>query len=85
MRYVINDKFDFSGTLRADGSSKFGGNNQYGIFPAFNIGWRLSEGAFIPEAFTNLKLRAGWGRTGNQEFGNGNQLSRKRFNDDGKP
>ncbi len=83
VRYVINDKFDFSGTLRADGSSKFGGNNQYGIFPAFNIGWRLSEGAFIPEAFTNLKLRAGWGRTGNQEFGNGNQLSRKRFNDDG--
>ena len=83
VRYVINDKFDFSGTLRADGSSKFGGNNQYGIFPAFNIGWRLSEGGFIPEAFTNLKLRAGWGRTGNQEFGNGNQLSRKRFNDDG--
>jgi len=83
VRYVINDKYDFSGTLRADGSSKFGGNNQYGIFPAFNLGWRLSEEEFVPDLFTNLKLRAGWGRTGNQEFGNGNQLSRKRYNNDG--
>ncbi|MBK8517970.1 MAG: SusC/RagA family TonB-linked outer membrane protein [Saprospiraceae bacterium] len=83
VRYVINDKYDFSGTLRADGSSKFGGNNQYGIFPAFNIGWRLSEEEFIPDVFSTLKLRAGWGRTGNQEFGGGNQISRKRYNNDG--
>ncbi|MBK9737253.1 MAG: SusC/RagA family TonB-linked outer membrane protein [Saprospiraceae bacterium] len=83
VRYVINDKYDFSGTLRADGSSKFGKNNQYGIFPAFNLGWRLSEEEFVPELFSNLKLRAGWGITGNQEFGGGNQIFRNRYNDDG--
>jgi iron complex outermembrane receptor protein len=52
-----------------DGSSKFGQNNKYGIFPSFSLGWRLTEEAFLKNGpFSNLKLRAGWGQTGNQEI-----------------
>lgn len=68
VNYSIGDRFIFTGTVRADGSTKFGPNNKYGIFPAINGAWRLSEESFIPEAFYDLKLRAGWGITGNQEF-----------------
>ena len=53
----------------ADGSSKFGSNNKYGYFPSFSLGWKISEEAFMQNTgFTNLKLRAGWGQTGNQEI-----------------
>ncbi len=58
-------------TVRADGSSKFGENNKYGIFPSFAAGWRISEESFMESSpFSNLKLRAGWGQTGNQEIPN---------------
>ncbi len=66
VNYSLNDKYLVTATLRADGSSKFGSNNKYGYFPSFALGWRLSEESFIPEAFQDLKLRAGWGVTGNQ-------------------
>ena len=56
-------------TVRADGSSKFGENNKYGIFPSVSLGWVLSEENFLKNGpFTDLKLRAGWGQTGNQEI-----------------
>jgi iron complex outermembrane receptor protein len=57
-------------TVRADGSSKFGENNKYGTFPSFAAGWRISEESFMQSSslFSNLKLRAGWGQTGNQEI-----------------
>jgi len=64
-------KYLLTGTIRADGSSKFGENNQYGYFPSFGAAWRLSEEDFIPETFSNLKLRLNWGITGNQEFAAG--------------
>jgi iron complex outermembrane receptor protein len=52
-----------------DGSSKFGQNNKYGIFPSFSLGWKLTEEKFLQNGpFSNLKLRAGWGQTGNQEI-----------------
>ncbi|GAB3698208.1 TonB-dependent receptor [Spirosoma flavus] len=67
--YQYKDKYLATATVRADGSSKFGANNKYGIFPSFSVGWRLSEEAFLKSGpFTDLKLRAGWGRTGNQEI-----------------
>lgn len=69
VNYAYNDKYLFTGTVRADGSSKFGENNKYGIFPSFAAGWRISEEDFMEgSVFSNLKLRLGWGRTGNQEI-----------------
>jgi TonB-linked SusC/RagA family outer membrane protein len=71
--YVYNHKYLASVTVRRDGSSRFGKDNLYGTFPAFSLGWRLSEEDFIKESlpvFSNLKLRAGWGITGNQEINN---------------
>ena len=57
--------------LRADASSRFPKENRWGIFPAVSAGWRLSEEAFIKdnaEWIDNLKLRLGWGKTGNEEI-----------------
>jgi iron complex outermembrane receptor protein len=62
------DKILFTATLRADGSSKFGENNKYGYFPAFAAAWRIGDEDFSGDFFDDLKLRAGWGQTGNQEF-----------------
>ena len=76
VNYNLYDKFLLTGSIRADGSSRFGQNNKYGYFPSFAVGWKLSEEDFIPETFEQLKLRASWGQTGNQEIGNyGSQLT----------
>lgn len=62
-------KYLLTTTVRADGSSKFGDNNKYGVFPSFSLGWRISDEDFMQStAFSELKLRAGWGQTGNQEI-----------------
>ena len=67
--YEWKGKYLATATLRADGSSKFGANNKYGTFPSFSLGWRLSEEEFMKSLpISNLKLRAGWGKTGNQEI-----------------
>jgi len=69
INYQYKDKYLVTATVRADGSSKFGSNNKYGVFPSFSAGWRLSEEGFLKSGpFTDLKLRAGWGQTGNQEI-----------------
>ncbi len=69
VNYQYKGKYLVTGTVRADGSSKFGANNKYGIFPSFSLGWRIAEEDFMKNtAFSDLKLRAGWGRTGNQEI-----------------
>lgn len=69
VNYQYKDKYLVTATVRADGSSKFGSNNKYGIFPSFSFGWRVSEEGFMKSSpFNDLKLRAGWGRTGNQEI-----------------
>ncbi|WP_228713973.1 SusC/RagA family TonB-linked outer membrane protein [Arundinibacter roseus] len=70
VNYQYKDKYLVTATVRADGSSKFGANNKYGVFPSFALGWRLSEEDFLKtsSAVSNLKLRAGWGQTGNQEI-----------------
>ncbi|MES2777081.1 MAG: TonB-dependent receptor [Bacteroidota bacterium] len=67
--YQLNNKYLFTANFRADGSSKFGANNKYGYFPSFSAGWKISDEEFMKNSiFSNLKLRAGWGVTGNQEI-----------------
>ena len=69
LNYQYQDKYLATATVRADGSSKFGANNRYGIFPSFSLGWRISEEPFLKNSsISNLKLRGGWGQTGNQEI-----------------
>jgi TonB-linked SusC/RagA family outer membrane protein len=71
--YSFLDRYLVSATVRYDGSSRFGANNKFGTFPAFSAGWRLSEEPFFKSAtslFDDLKLRASWGKTGNQEINN---------------
>ena len=71
--YTYDDKYLASFTIRRDGSSRFGSNNQYGTFPSFSAGWRISEEKFMEKTkswLDNLKLRYSWGQTGNQEISN---------------
>ncbi len=64
--YAYNQKYLFSATLRRDGSSLFGANNRFAVFPAFSAGWRISDEPFMKEVkfVSDLKLRAGWGANG---------------------
>jgi len=69
--YSFSDKYLASFTIRRDGSSRFGTANTYGVFPAATIGWRIDNEEFFNfPVISNLKLRAGVGRVGNQEIGN---------------
>lgn len=69
LNYSYMYKYLLTVNFRADGSSKFGDNNKYGYFPSFSAGWRISQEDFMQNSFfDNLKLRAGWGITGNQEI-----------------
>jgi len=72
--YVYDDKYLASFTVRRDGSSRFGPNNPYGVFPAFSLGWRISQEAFMQDVkwITDLKLRGSWGQMGNQRIGAAN-------------
>jgi len=80
VNYSLNDKFLFTGTVRADGSSRFGGNNKYGIFPSGAFAWKLSEEDFVGDNVSTLKLRLSAGLTGNQGgLGYANYLKRQRF------
>jgi TonB-dependent starch-binding outer membrane protein SusC len=79
----LYEKFMLTATIRADGSSKFGANNKYGYFPSFAFAYRLSEEAFIPKVFNDLKLRFGWGQTGNQEFPAGSSQAQYQITRDG--
>ncbi|MFT3704460.1 MAG: SusC/RagA family TonB-linked outer membrane protein [Agriterribacter sp.] len=69
--YDYDGKYLAAVTVRRDGSSRFGADNQYGIFPAASVGWRLDREGFMQgvKFFSELKLRAGVGRVGNQQIG----------------
>lgn len=73
INYAFSDRYLASFTLRRDGSSRFGANTRYGIFPAATVGWRINNEDFFPEndVVSSLKLRAGYGVVGNQEIGDG--------------
>lgn len=70
VNYSLLDKYLFTASVRADGSSKFGKNNKWGYFPAFSAAWRLSEEKFIKNlnVFSDLKLRVGYGLAGNNRI-----------------
>ena len=73
VNYTYNEKYLASFTIRRDGSSRFGSQNQYGIFPSVSAGWRISEEKFMEPTrgwLDNLKIRYSWGQTGNQEISN---------------
>lgn len=67
------DKYLLTATLRVDGSSRFGSDEQYGYFPSFGAAWQLHKEEWLPlpDYVSDLKLRVGWGITGNQEFPSG--------------
>jgi TonB-linked SusC/RagA family outer membrane protein len=84
MSYFGRLNYDFSGkylaevTLRRDGSSRFGANSRWGTFPAASVGWVISKENFLASTasfLNNLKIRAGWGMSGNDEVGNYNGFS----------
>lgn len=70
--YDYDNRYLFTGTIRRDGSSRFGANNHWGNFPAFSLGWNASNESFWPEnnVVTSLKLRGGYGILGNDNFAN---------------
>jgi TonB-linked SusC/RagA family outer membrane protein len=65
--YMFNNRYMVSATMRRDGDSRFGENNKFGVFPAFSVGWRLSEEGFMSGVgqISDLKIRGGWGQMGN--------------------
>jgi len=72
MNYTYDDRYMASLTLRHDGSSRFGRNSRYGTFPSVSVGWRINQEKFMQDIawIDNIKLRASWGQTGNQEISN---------------
>ena len=68
VNYTAKDKYIFTASFRADQSSKFASGNKWGYFPSLAAAWRVGEESFIKDLgwFHNLKLRVGWGQTGNQ-------------------
>jgi len=79
---TISEKYLFTATLRADGSSKFGSDNRYGIFPSAAAAWRMDQEDFMPETFSTFKVRLGYGVVGNQDgLGYGEFIRRERFTD----
>ena len=79
-----NDRYLLTATFRADGSSKFGANNKYGYFPSFALAWIISrENFFHVDWINSLKLRGGWGETGNQEFPPGSAQAQYAFGNSG--
>lgn len=83
VNFSIADKYLLTATLRADGSTKFGGNNQYGYFPSAAFKWRLIDEAFCPDVFSDLGLRLGYGATGNQAIPHNLYTTRTSFGDGG--
>lgn len=75
--YSLKNKYLFSVSARADGSSRFSPNNQFGFFPAASAGWRISEEDFFTknDVLTDLKIRASYGVTGDQEIGDFQYIS----------
>ncbi len=76
--YSYNDKYTTTVTLRRDGSSKFSEDNRWGYFPSFALGWNIDREPFMDqvEIINNLKLRASWGKIGNEKISYYDRFSR---------
>ncbi len=72
LTYNYDSRYYFTGSIRRDGSSRFGPENKWGVFPSFAGSWRVSNESFFQSVqfINDLKIRAGWGQTGNQEIAN---------------
>lgn len=72
INYDFDKRFLLTASLRRDGSSRFGANTQYGIFPSVSVGWNLVAESFMKNVnfVSDAKLRASWGRVGNDQIGN---------------
>jgi len=70
--YVFDNKYMVTANIRADASSRFSEKNRWGYFPSVSAGWKISDEPFLKDIkwLSNLKLRAGWGKLGNQEIDN---------------
>ncbi|MTH15459.1 TonB-dependent receptor [Flavobacterium sp. LC2016-01] len=70
--YSFKNKYLFKASIRRDGSSRFGKNERFAIFPAFSAGWVMSQEEFLKDntVLSYLKLKASWGQVGNAEVGN---------------
>jgi TonB-linked SusC/RagA family outer membrane protein len=73
VNYNFNEKYYLTAVVRRDGSSRFGAENRYGVFPAFSAAWRVTSEPFMQgqNFFTDLKIRGGWGQMGNSNNVNG--------------
>ncbi len=72
LSYNYDERYMVQGTLRRDGSSRFGENNKYGVFPSVSAGWNPTNEAFLadrPDWFTSAKIRFSWGKNGNDNIG----------------
>ena len=71
LNYVFANRYLFEANLRCDGSSRFAADRRWGIFPSFSAGWRIDQEGFMKNSgFDLLKIRASWGRLGNNSIGN---------------
>ena len=72
LNYNYADRYMASLTMRRDGSSRFGKNNRFATFPSVSVGWRINNEKFLQDKrwIDDIKLRASWGQTGNQEISN---------------
>lgn len=77
LNYSFKDRYLFTATLRSDGSSRFGTNNRFALFPSAAVAWKLSDEGFIKTvpAIDQMKLRASYGKSGNNDIGNYSHLS----------
>lgn len=69
--YNYAERYMFQATIRRDGSSNFGPNNKYAVFPSLSLGWNITNEKFMekrPEWLTSMKLRASWGKNGNERI-----------------
>ena len=72
LSYNYDERYMFQATVRRDGSSRFGSNHKYGIFPSFSLGWNIVNEKFMEDQrdwLNNLKLRFSWGKNGNDNIG----------------
>ena len=84
--YNYDDRYILTANIRVDGSTKFGKNNKYGLFPSLSGAWRISSEEFFSpyiDVVSDLKIRTGYGITGNQEFPGGVSLAIFNANSDG--
>ena len=85
VQFNYKDKYNIAASFRGDGSNKFGANNKYGYFPAVSGRWGISDEDFMKDGriFSNLALRASWGKSGNQSFPPGAALDRFQYTSNG--